>query len=83
MAPDNQLNDYACSIKIITFNSTIVLPSPITYADNETVVVMAIYPPYGPIEGTTTLKVTGSGFSSNLSIIIDDTECVIINASST
>lgn len=49
MAPDNYLQDYTCNIKVITYNSTVILPNPITYADNETVIVTAVDPPYGSI----------------------------------
>lgn len=73
--------DQSCDIIIAAGNK--LLQNALTYSHTATSVVNTIVPAFGPSIGGTVIHITGSGFGTTVTVVIDGVNCPVVNKTST
>jgi hypothetical protein len=79
---DPNTDSFYCDVEIRTYNSSISIANSVMYALNQTAVILNITPPYGTIQGGIVVNISGYNLGSNITVLIDDIQCQIIQSTS-
>ncbi len=71
--------DLPCNVTVESMGNTVIHTSQYTYRQSLTAIVNSVNDTRGGTEGGTPLKLSGSGFTNNVTVTIANSPCVIIS----